>query len=65
MLMAGSVRTNQDVVMETASTSEASGSSGASVTLFYRTGWNKAYLHGSVKGGEWKDFELQKARDLP
>lgn len=30
--------------------------------LFYRTGWDRAVVHGSLCGGAWKDYPLTKVR---
>jgi hypothetical protein len=33
---------------------------GTCLKLFYRTGWDSARIHGSLLGGSWQDYDLQK-----
>ena len=33
-----------------------------SVTLHYATGWQSAYVHGSVGGSQWKDIPLTQVQ---
>jgi hypothetical protein len=33
---------------------------GTCLKLFYRTGWDSARIHGSLLGGSWQDYALQK-----
>jgi hypothetical protein len=32
---------------------------GQEVKLFYRSGWGSGRVHGSVQGGDWKDYDLR------
>ncbi|EFJ45705.1 hypothetical protein VOLCADRAFT_93844 [Volvox carteri f. nagariensis] len=36
-----------------------------SLKLFYRTGWDRAVVHGSLCGSPWRDFPLSKAAEGP
>lgn len=35
---------------------------GKEVKLFYRSNWGSGRVHGSVQGGDWKDYELSMVR---
>jgi len=58
----GSVRCTaaqeQAAAADTAASTSGSGSAEPCIRLFYRTGWSRAALHGSLGGGGWRDWEL-------
>ncbi|GIL67509.1 hypothetical protein Vafri_20868 [Volvox africanus] len=47
------------------STDAPSSATGPSLKLFYRTGWDRAVVHGSLCGSTWRDFPLGKAAGGP
>ncbi|GFR51603.1 hypothetical protein Agub_g14027 [Astrephomene gubernaculifera] len=47
------------------STDSSSSVQSPSVKLFYRTGWDRAVVHGSVSGGPWQDFPLTSDSGTP
>lgn len=38
---------------------------GSQVTLYYRTGWRRARVHGSAGGESWKDYEMFPVTSAP
>ena len=38
---------------------------GGDVTLFYETGWRSGRVHGSIAGGEWRDFPFERVASAP
>ncbi|WIA20655.1 hypothetical protein OEZ85_005031 [Tetradesmus obliquus] len=38
---------------------------GKEVKLFYRSNWGSGRVHGSVQGGDWKDYELSMVTSAP
>ncbi|GLC47268.1 hypothetical protein PLESTF_000927300 [Pleodorina starrii] len=47
------------------STDATTSATGPCLKLFYRTGWDRALVHGSLCGSPWQDFPLTKAADAP
>ncbi|KXZ45571.1 hypothetical protein GPECTOR_53g157 [Gonium pectorale] len=41
------------------------GATGPALKLFYRTGWDRAVVHGSLCGDAWRDFPLSKDAGTP
>lgn len=33
------------------------------ISIFYHTSWDTPKLHGSVTGGEWKDYSFKRVSD--
>ncbi|KAF6259195.1 sucrose-6F-phosphate phosphohydrolase-domain-containing protein [Scenedesmus sp. NREL 46B-D3] len=38
---------------------------GQEVKLYYRSSWGSGRVHGSVQGGDWKDYELRTVTSAP